>query len=291
VEDVKQKFFNHSYLLIAIAAIIGILGWRLYPYFIGIANINPVFLHLGPINIYWYGICITVGVALGLAFINKKAQQSEFEKYILDLMVWSIVGGVIGARLLFVILKWSDYSSFSEMINLSGGGLSIHGAVLGGMVGLILIARKYKLPILKALDLFVPGVLIGQLVGRLGNFFNQEAFGPPTNLPWKMFVAPINRPINFPDESFFHPTFLYEMVGLALILILILYLSKRLMRAGTIFLTYVIAYAILRFMIEFVRVDSDYLLELTIAQWGSLAMIITSGVISLILRYRFKLTK
>lgn len=286
----KRKIITYLYFLIAIVAIIGILVWRLYPYFVGAKNINPIFLHLGPISIYWYGVCITAGVTLGLIYIYQKAQRNEFAKYILDLMVWGIVGGIIGARLLYVILKWSDFLSFFEMINLSGGGLSIHGAILGGIVSLIFTARKYKLSIFKTLDLFVPAVLIGQFVGRLGNFFNQEAFGPPTNLPWKMFVVPANRPINFPDVSFFHPTFLYEMIGLAVILLLIVYLNKKLRQPGTIFLVYLVAYALLRFVIEFVRVDSDYLSNLTIAQWGSIAMIILAGVISLILKYRLKET-
>lgn len=284
----KQKTYLHSYFLIAIIAIISILIWKLLPYFVGVKNINPIFLHFGPINIYWYGVCITTGVILGLLYIYNQSKQTEFIQHILDLMIWGVLGGILGARLLFVILKWSDFASFMEMINLSNGGLSIHGAILGGLIGLILSARRYKLAVFKVLDLFVPGVLIGQLVGRLGNFFNQEAFGPPTKLPWKMFVSPINRPVNFPDVNFFHPTFLYEMIGLAIILLLVVHLNKKMHQSGYIFLIYLMGYALLRFVIEFVRVDSDYLFNLTIAQWGSIAMIILAGIISLILRYRFK---
>jgi len=156
------------------------------------------------------------------------------------------------------------------------------------MAGLMLTAKKYKLPIFKTFDLFVPGVLIGQLIGRLGNFFNQEAFGPPTNLPWKMFIAPALRPANFSDANFFHPTFLYEMLGLALILALIIYLGRKAHWPGSLFLIYISAYAVLRFFIEFFRIDSDYLGKLSLAQWGSGLIVITAAIISLILRYRFK---
>src|SRR5690606_30578793 len=110
--------------------------------------------------------------------------------------IWAILGGIIGARLLFVILKWSDFAnSIPEIFGLQGGGLSIHGAILGGLIAVIIYSRINRLRWLNLADLLVIGIPIGQAIGRFGNFIDQEAYGGATCLPWKMYISPINSPV------------------------------------------------------------------------------------------------
>ena len=259
----------------------------LTPYFSGLREVNPVLAHFGGVTIYWYGLLIVIGIIIGLGWINRRAAGSILKDHPLNLIILAVIFGTIGARLAFVILKWSYFSGdWLKIIDLQSGGLSIHGALLGAALAMWVYARITRLPILKIFDLFVPAVLLGQIIGRVGNFFNQEAFGPPTDLPWKMFVSESFRPMGLENYGFFHPTFLYSAIGLLIILLIVLALQKHNLPDGSLFITYIISYSLLRLGIEFFRVDSDYWGSLTLAQWASLIIIIV--VISLILRCRFK---
>jgi len=286
---VESKLLRYFWWIVGPVLLIGIYLW-LTPYFKGLSQINPVFLNLGWITIYWYGICLILGILLGLWWLYKKSQSNEFKDHIINLTSLAILSGIIGARLVFVILKWSDFSNnLPTIFNLQGGGISIHGALIFGSIALILYAKLNKLPILKMLDLFVPAVLMGQIVGRFGNFFNQEAFGQPTNLPWKMFVDEAFRPLWLSEFQFFNPTFLYSAIGLGVILILIIQIYKRPVKPGIILLTYLIMYSLLRVFIEFFRVDSDCWGVLTVAQWASLLIVSISLITGLILRHKLKI--
>lgn len=284
----KRKWPIYLLWLSGLYLVIGVLFWQLKPYFEGDKIIQPLLGAIGPVELHWYGLLIALGIISGLIWLQVTTKALELRQRITDLMLWAVLGGIIGARLLFMILKWPEFSNWQGMVNLTTGGLSIHGALIGGMISLSLFARRYHLSVAKIFDLFVPAVLIGQIIGRFGNFFNQEAFGPPTNLPWKMFVAENFRPPQFITDQFFHPTFLYEAIGLGVILLIILYWRSSLKLPGSLTLLYLGLYSVLRIVIEFFRVDSDYLGQLTIAQWGSLAAIITVAIISLILKYRSK---
>jgi phosphatidylglycerol:prolipoprotein diacylglycerol transferase len=193
---------------------------------------------------------------------------------------WTAIGGIIGARLLFVVLKWSDYShNLTEIIDIQQGGLSIHGAVLGGAIALFLYTVIEKKSFLLLADLFALVLPLGQLIGRFGNFFNQEAFGGPTTLPWKMFVNLSNRPDGYEIFKYFHPTFLYEGIGNLLILILLLRVYQKSHLPGQIVSIYLIMYSGLRFVTEIFRVDSDRWFTISLAQWASLAIIIIVSII------------
>ena len=267
---------------------LGITAFWLTPYFSGFKEVNPVLLQIGSISIHWYGLLIAIGVLIGLLWIEKRASQTELSRHIVNLSILAVVFGVIGARLLFVILKWSEFSnSWLDVVNLQNGGLSIHGAIMGAIIVIIIYAKKHKVPILKILDIFIPALLLGQAIGRFGNFFNQEAFGAPTDLPWKMFVREEFRPIGLESFEFFHPTFLYSAIGLVAILIVVLLLERKKLFDGAITLTYFFLYSAMRFVIEFFRIDNDHWGSLTVAQWGSIIIIIVALIV-LILRYSSK---
>ena len=270
------------WLKLALGLIFGLgLGWWLAPYFAGTKAIDPIWLTLGSFQLYWYGLLMAVAVLTGFLLVTKLSQRyarldPDATFYIL---VATAFGGVLGARLLFVILSWPLYAQqWSEIWQIHHGGMSIHGAIIGGAISFYFATRHFKLTRLDAwrlMDLVTIALPLGQAIGRFGNFFNQEAFGGPTALPWKMFVAPAFRPTDFAQWSYFHPTFLYEAIGnVAIVAILWQCCIRRGAVPGTAVLWYLILYSSLRFIVEWWRVDSLTLGWLTLAQWGSLALIV-----------------
>jgi len=260
----------------------------LTPYFKGNRLVNPVLVGIGGFPFYWYGLTMVGAVLASFYWFRRRATSFLGESHIINLAVWLVGSGIVGARLTFVVLKWPDFSTqpWWAMLDLHSGGLSIHGALLFGVAAAWLYARRYQLPVLQLFDLLAPPVVVGQIIGRLGNFFNQEAFGGPTTLPWKMFVAPPFRPAQFSDQQFFHPTFLYSMVGLAIVLAILMVVEQKVRLPGAVLLVYIIAYAVERFVIEWFRVDSARLGALTWAQWASIGAIMIALAISLIWRGR-----
>ena len=263
-----------------------VIYWWLQPYFLGVKTIQPVIFRVGDWPIHWYGLLMAVAVLLAIFVVSRLVKNTVWEPHILGLIASAALGGIIGARLLFVILKWQYFAvAPAEILDLPGGGLSIHGALLGGALSIYLYCRANRLSFGQASDILVPWVTLGQMIGRFGNFFNQEAFGGPTSLPWKMWVAPEFRPYPFRNYSWFHPTFLYESIGLLIILLILLIAQQKKLLAGSVTLIYLIAYSVLRFGIEFFRIDSDKWGALTVAQWGSLAIILLGIISGLILKY------
>jgi phosphatidylglycerol---prolipoprotein diacylglyceryl transferase len=271
---------SNIWIKLALGAIfIFAIGWLLRPYFAGTLVPNPVWLKLSGIELYWYGLlmAIAVLVCIGLVFLLNRRFNHFPTDPLFFTIVYTVVGGFIGARILFVALEWSFYSSnLGEIWRVSHGGMSIHGALIGGALTLWACAKYFKLNVFKIADLIAVVLPIGQAIGRFGNFFNSEAFGGPTNLPWKMYVAPQFRPPEFLSSSFFHPTFLYEAVGNLIIAGTLWWLlrSYRKLPAGSIALGYLILYSSWRFAVEYFRVDSEHLGVLTVAQWGSLGIIV-----------------
>src|SRR5690606_12255077 len=153
------------------------------------------------------------------------------------------------------------------------GGLSIHGVLLGGILAAALFARRLGVPFLTFADVVTPAMPLGQALGRWGNFFNQERFGYPTDVPWKMYVAPEFRPPQWAQFEFFHPTFLYESVWNAGVLALLLcYRRLPSAREGDVFFLYLASYSLGRFWVEFFRIGTKLALGLTLAQWVSLGI-------------------
>ena len=238
---------------------------------------GPELFKFGPLAIRWYGLLIALSVLIGLNLSNNLAKQRGIKKGLIsDLMPLLVLSSVIGARIYYVTFEWRNYSgvNFWSSINLFslsipipsafeiwGGGIAIHGALIAGTISVILFCRFRKQPLWDVLDVLLPSVALGQAIGRWGNFFNNEAFGLPTSLPWKLFIPYIYRPSIFSNASYFHPTFLYESIWNLLIFSLLIALFKRDRRrlirlpSGAITCIYLITYSLGRLWIEALRID------------------------------------
>ena len=240
-------------------------------------------------TIYWYGICMAFAIITGLFCSLKIARKFypliDTEKFY-DLIFYIIIGGIVGARLYYVGFSWDYFSqNLSDIPKLWTGGLSIHGAILGGFLSGFCYVKVKKMNLWMYADITTFGLCAGQIIGRLGNFFNSEAFGSPTNLPWKLFIPITSRPEGFEKIAFYHPTFAYEMIINAFILYFLYFLAKKHTdkKYGLIFFSYLILYSLGRIFVENIRIDSVFnFLEIPIAIWASCFFIII-GLIGLFL--------
>lgn len=239
---------------------------------------GAIAFQLGPIVVRWYGILMATAIVVGLWLGHREARRKGLPADdIISAGQWAILAGLVGARLYEVAFNWDYYGQFPQkIIAVWEGGLAIHGGlIVGPLVGAWLAAR-WRLPVLAALDVAAPSAAIGQAIGRWGNFFNEEAFGRPTNLPWKLYIAPSHRPPGYTQDDYFHPTFLYESLwDLGLFLVLALWLRRRLEdRPGALFFAYIGLYSLGRFVIEGLRLDSFWLGSLRVPQLASVAGVI-----------------
>lgn len=238
----------------------------------------------GNFELRFYSIFILIGVLVSYSLARKQAKQENVSlEQVDELVFYSVVFGVIGARVLYVISNWKFYSrNPSEIFKVWHGGLSIQGAILAGITVFVMYSTLKKgvtLKPLQALDIGAAYLPLGQAIGRWGNFFNYEAFGEPTNLPWKMFVPHAMRPFEFKQYDYFHPTFLYESIWDFLIfLMLTRYLRHYRKRFGEVFALYLCFYSLGRICIERFRLDSMYVGSIRLAQLIS-AILITVGFI------------
>ena len=256
---------------------------------------GPIFLDLGFITIRWYGLLIASAVIIGLLLSQYLAKRRGVNPEIIsDLSVWLVLAALPGARLYYVAFQWENYAQHpQDIIAIWQGGIAIHGAILGGAIALLIFSRVNQISFWQLADLIAPSLILGQAIGRWGNFFNSEAFGTPTDLPWKLYIPPANRPPQFMDESFFHPTFLYESLWDLSVFFLLLYLffwglrNAEKYQVGTLVFAYMIAYSLGRIWIEDLRTDSLMLGSIQVAQLVSLVEIII-GILGLVLLYRLK---
>lgn len=227
--------------------------------------LNPIFLQLGPISIRWYGVLIATGAIIGVWMAMREANLRQISPDdIVDLILWGVPFALIGARAYYVIFEWPFYAAHpGEIIKIWHGGIAIYGGLIAAMIVTIIFCYKRKLPIWLILDIAAPSVLLGQIVGRWGNFMNQEAFGGITS---GAFLHSLHLP-NFVIQQMFinghfrQPTFLYESVWnlIGFIIILSLRHKKGLFKRGEVFLTYVMWYSFGRFFVEGLRTDSLYI--------------------------------
>lgn len=230
---------------------------------------GPLVFQMGPFGLRWYGLLIALAVLLGLALATKLGRQRGIDPaLIVDLLPALVLGAVLGARLYYVLLEWRQYrQNWLEALAIWRGGIAIHGALLGGTLAVLLFCRWRRQPLWPLMDVLVPAVALGQAIGRWGNFFNSEAFGLPTDLPWKLTIPPGNRPPEFLDQPTFHPTFLYESIWnlgvCALLLVLFAQASRGRIRlpAGALSCVYLMAYSSGRVWIEALRLDPLCLLS------------------------------
>jgi phosphatidylglycerol---prolipoprotein diacylglyceryl transferase len=225
-------------------------------------NPQPVLFEIGWFRIHWYGLIVVIAILLGLWLITRLAQRQKFDKEQWDrLIFYTLIFGLIGARLYHVFLEWTYYQEhLLEIFKVWQGGMAIHGAIIFGGITVYLFCRKYNWPLFLILDIMALGLILGQAIGRWGNYFNQEIFGLPTNLPWGIFISEANRPMELMSQVYFHPTFLYESL-LNLLLFILLYLGfTRLIRLpGMVFSSYLVGYSIIRFSLEYLRIDDTLL--------------------------------
>ncbi len=262
-------------------------------------HMNRVAFSIGKLDVYWYGILITVGMILAVLYALHHAKIERVKSDdIIDLALALIVFGVIGARLYYVLMKLDTYivttGTFWEnlcdtvlgMINIPGGGLAIYGGIIGGFLAGIVVAKKKRIRFPVIADIAGPSVIVGQIVGRFGNFVNVEAYGTETTLPWRMGIhTSYDYGETFIRESFVHPTFLYEALWNLVGLILITALYKKKKFHGQMFLFYMTWYGFGRMLIEGLRTDSLYIGPLRVSQWvGGITFVL--GIVLLILGVR-----
>ena len=235
------------------------------------------------LNIYFYGVILAIAIIAG-TFVSEYFGQKFFElkkETAIDMAPYLIIFGIIGARFYYCLLNYDFYLRFpTEILAIRHGGISIHGAILGGLIGLLIFAKRHKLSAFKLMDISVLGLPLAQSIGRWGNFFNSEAFGKPTNLPWKLYIAPQYRPIPYENNEFFHPTFLYESVlDLAIFGILAFIVYKKFNKKdGNLAFLYLLLYSVARIFVEHYRIDSVLFIHDI-----PVAIIISAGIIVLAL--------
>lgn len=258
-----------------------------------LASPGPMLFEWGPISVRWYGFLIASAVLIGVSLSSYLAKRRGLNSDLIgDLSIWLVLAAIPCARLYYVAFQWPYYVQHPEqIIAIWKGGIAIHGAVLGGMLAALIFARLNRVSFWQLADVVAPSLILGQAIGRWGNFFNSEAFGGPTDLPWKLYIPPAQRPAGYEQVAYFHPTFLYESLWNLGVFVLLLVLffrslkSRNPLKPGTIFLTYWVAYSAGRFWIEGLRTDSLMLGPLRIAQVVSLTGLLI-GVLGLLWLYR-----
>jgi len=223
---------------------------------------QPIILSIGPLTVRWYGLLIAIALLVCVLIAVRLAKTRGIEEgKMYDLALWSAIGGIIGARLYDVLfIAWDYYHNhLLDIFKIWQGGLAIHGAVIGGLIALLIAVRVKKISFWPLLDLFVV-LPLGQAIGRWGNYFNQELFGGPTSLPWGIPIDPANRPLQYLDRQYFHPTFLYESLLNLILFGVLLFAFKKKAKTGVIFCLYLIGYGFIRIFTEFIRIDETTLL-------------------------------
>ena len=230
-------------------------------------------LTVGPLMIHYYALFVVLGVAVAAVITARRwAARGGQPGIVGDVLLVAVPVGLVGARLYHVATSWQLFFGAGAQpwraVAVWEGGLAIHGGLIGGLLSGGLYVWSRGLPLLTYLDIVAPYLPLGQAIGRWGNFFNEEAFGGPTQLPWKLYISEARRPPQFLDAEYFHPTFLYESIwNLGIFLILGFVLRRRLERApGALFLAYLGLYALGRFWVEGLRTDSLMLGQLRVAQ-------------------------
>ncbi len=249
---------------------------------------SPIIFQIGPLSIRWYGVLIMAGVILGLVLAGREAKRQAVSiELIYDLFFYLLISAIVGARLYYVIFSWDVYrNNVKEIFAFWHGGLAIHGAVVGGIVTGLIYTRLKGFSFWLVADICAPSLILGQAIGRWGNFFNQEAFGRPTNLPWGIFIDEVHRPLQYIQQTHFHPTFLYESLWDFFVFLFLLWVRRRkdIIR-GDVFLAYLMLYSLGRFWIEGLRMDSLMFAGFRVAQIVSLFLILLASI-TLIRRHR-----
>ncbi len=234
--------------------------------------------------IHYYSICIAIAIICGSAtswWITYKYYPHMDPDDFYNFTPPIVLGGVIGARLYYVMLTWDYFSKhLNEIIMIWNGGMAIHGAIAGGLIVGLIISKVTGKGFIENCDAAPWGIIVGQTVGRWGNFFNSEAYGRPTELPWKLYIAPEYRIAGFEDYEFFHPTFLYESICNFIIFLLLFFVFRKMFQnvRGGVFFMYLILYSIGRILVESIRLDTvSFVHGIPLPTFVSILTIIAAG--------------
>jgi phosphatidylglycerol:prolipoprotein diacylglycerol transferase len=264
---------------------------------------GPILLNIGDvISVHWYGVLIVTGIILGAnvaAYLAKRAGKDP--EIVWDMLIIVVVLAIIGARVYHVfsqpssgLLGWDYYKENPlEALYIWNGGLGIYGAIVGGIIGVLIFAWRRKLRPLQWLDFAAPGMALGQSIGRWGNYINIELYGPPTTLPWGLRVPAMNRIspytdlLKYPETTLFHPTFLYESLAALVLCLLLVWIAVRYgdkLLEGDLLVGYLIGYAIIRFFTEMLRPDAWMVGTIAAAQLVAIILLIV-GIAYLLVRH------
>jgi len=274
------------------AQVIALLNMLAISFALVFTSPGSIAVEIGSFSIRWYGLLIAIAVIIGTTLAQKLAIRRGINPDLIgDLTIWLVIGAIPAARAYYVIFSWERFQdqpwvpilgglSVPRMFAVWEGGIAIHGAIIGGTIAAIIFAKLNKVSVWKLSDIAMPSLILGQAIGRWGNFFNSEAFGSPTNLPWKLLIPPDKRPPEFYAEPFFHPTFLYESVWNLMVFTILIMIFNRFPQAkrGTLVMVYLITYSLGRVWIEGLRTDSLMFGSLRIAQLISLSAIAIGGL-------------
>ena len=246
-----------------------------YSIFSGLPTPNPVAFTIFSLDVMWYGILIAIGIIIATLIVYYRAPMHGIDQNrSLDFILFCLPIGIIGARAYYVFFEWNYYAGdLFKIINTRGGGLAIHGGLIFGMLAAAILCFIWKVRPLNLLDLAAPAIALAQSIGRWGNYFNSEAHGGPTSLPWGIIV----------NGEMVHPTFLYESLWCFLLFIILIRIDNKRKFEGQVFLLYGILYSVERFFVEWLRTDSLMLGSLKQAQMLSLSVIVVFSVIYIIL--------
>ncbi len=251
---------------------------------------SSVLVSINGFDIHYYGLIMFCAIAAGILvmrLVAKKYYKKVNTEILLDMLPAIILCAILGARLYYVAMDWNYFSRhLPEIFALWHGGISIHGAMLGGVISGLVYTKIKKINFLKYADIFAYGLTIGQAIGRFGNYFNCEAFGKPCSIPFiKLFIPLPYRPYGYESYEYFHPTFLYESLWDILVFLILFFVIRKIkgIKDGVIFFSYLILYSIGRIAIESCRLDSvRNICGIEIAHIASVLLII-AGVAGLVL--------
>lgn len=257
-------------------------------------------LFKGELVLHFYGLIIMLGAVAGAWLAGRQAKRRAQDPAVVwDLLIYLLVGGVIGARLWHIFtpppssveqgITTAYYLTHPfDALAIWNGGLGIPGAVIGGALVLWRYSRAHNLSFLEWADIAVPALALGQAIGRWGNFFNQELYGAPTNLPWKIFIDPPHRVSGFESYEYFHPLFLYESLWNLGNMFLLLWLERRFsgkLKPGDLLFVYLVAYPVGRFLLDFLRLDASMVGGVN-ANQTFMAVVAALSALTLFLRHR-----
>lgn len=265
---------------LSVIAVVWATVFYFIPAFRGRITVSPVF-HLGSLTVHYYGLIMALAILVSVWLAIKLAPRWSVSPQVLEnALPWAVVFGFLGARLYFAAFAWEHFITRPiEVLQIWKGGLSIYGGILGAALGILLYSRKNHLSAGRIFDLAALAAPLGQAIGRFGNFFNEEGFGYPTSLPWRLYISPASRPKDLLAERFFHPAFLYEALWDLLVFLILWKLFKIMTRSspavrpGYLFGAYLILYSAGRFFIEGLRLDSFVVSGIRADQATALLMI------------------